>query len=39
MDNSATTRKIDTNFRKWMNPKTSEREKTNLKRIIDQLVC
>ncbi|KAL6622266.1 SNF2 family N-terminal domain-containing protein [Neocallimastix sp. 'constans'] len=34
---NATSRKIDTNFRKWMNPKTSEREKTNLKRIIDQL--
>jgi len=34
---NATSRKIDTNFRKWMNPKASEKEKTNLKRIIDQL--
>jgi len=34
---NATSRRIDANFRKWMNPKTSEKEKNNLSNIINQL--
>ncbi|ORX58514.1 hypothetical protein BCR36DRAFT_317975 [Piromyces finnis] len=34
---NTTSRKIDTNFRKWMNPKTSETEKRNLIALINQL--
>jgi hypothetical protein len=34
---NATSRRIDINFRKWMNPKTSERDKKNLIILINQL--